>query len=94
MQKALDPESGEGLGVAPIDHVVTVFGAEEETVDIELSITYKDGWSFEDVKPYIEEAIDGYFKELNEKWQESESIVVRISQIESRLLYLEGVFDI
>lgn len=94
VQKEVDPQSGEGSGIAPIDHVVTVFGAAEEAVDIELSVTYENGWTFEDILPYIEEIVDEYFQELNRKWQDSGRIVVRVSQIESRLLELEGIADI
>ena len=46
------------------------------------------------MKPYIEEAVDKYLEELNGKWQETERAVVRVSQIETRILDLEGVTDI
>ena len=96
VQTIIDPtvNSGEGLGIAPIDHVVTVVGANELAVDITSDITYALGWSFEDCESYINEVIDKYFTELNSKWQESNNIIVRISQIESRLLDLEGIIDI
>ena len=96
VQTAIDPEQnqGQGLGIAPIGHVVTVEGAGETEVNIETTITYAEGWSFEDIKPAAEEVIDGYFKELCGEWEESGGIIVRISQIETRLLDLEGVIDI
>ncbi len=96
VQTAIDPtvNSGEGLGLAPIDHEVTVFGADEETISIETEITYADGWSFEDTLPYIEQVIDNYFSELNETWADVNNIIVRVSQIETRLLNLDGVIDI
>lgn len=94
VQRIMDPSPGDGIGVAPIDHVVTVFGAAEQAINIETSITYADGWSFEDAKMYIEEAIDKYISELRGKWQETERIIVRVSQIESRLLEIEGIVDI
>ena len=94
VQEEVDPVSGEGLGIAPIDHIVTVSAADEELINIETDITYSEGWSFEDMKPYIEETVDKYLEELNGKWQETERAVVRISQIETRILDLEGVTDI
>lgn len=96
IQTAVDPvvNTGEGLGIAPIDHRVTVSAVIGKSLDISTVITYTDGWSFEDAKPYIEETIDNYFAELNAKWEDSSAIVVRISQIESRLLDLETVLDI
>ena len=96
VQTAVDPtqNSGEGLGIAPIDHVVTVVGATEQKINISTNITYSNGWSFEETKPYIENVIDGYLKELNETWQNKDNLIVRVSQIESRILDLEGVLDI
>ena len=95
-QTAIDPvhNQGEGLGIAPIGHVVTVQGVTETTVNITTNITYGEGWSYEDVKTYIEEAIDKYFSELNASWENSAGLIVRISQIESRLLDVEGIVDI
>ena len=96
VQTALDPvtNQGEGLGIAPIGHVVTVAGVTESTVNITTTITYADGWSYTELAPYLEEVIDGYFAELSMAWAESDNIIVRISQIESRVLELDGVIDI
>lgn len=95
-QTAIDPvqNQGEGLGIAPIGHIVTVQGVTETTVNITTNITYAEGWSYEDVKTYIEAAIDNYFNELNAAWENSSGLIVRISQIESRLLDVEGIVDI
>lgn len=96
VQTAVDPtqNSGDGLGIAPIDHVVTVVAATEQKINISTNITYSNGWSFEETKPYIENVIDGYLKELNETWQNKDNLIVGVSQIESRILDLEGVLDI
>lgn len=96
IQTAVDPvvNSGEGLGIAPIDHRVTVSAVSEKSLAISTSITYTDGWSFTEAQPYIEEAIDEYFTELNATWESNTALIVRISQIESRLLDLDAVLDI
>lgn len=103
VQTAVDPleHQGEGLGTAPIDHIVTVFGVSETVINITLNITYQAGWSWEDVKVQAQTVIDGYFKELAEEWAKANSfeedhagLVVRVSQIETRLLGVTGVLDI
>ncbi|MGL4790749.1 MAG: baseplate J/gp47 family protein [Anaerotignaceae bacterium] len=96
IQTIIDPtvNGGEGLGIAPIDHVVTVFGVGLQEISIETTITYATGWDFEEAKPYIENALDSYFSELNATWASLDNIIVRVSQIESRLLDLDGVLDI
>lgn len=88
------PHEGLGYGFAPIGHVVTVEGVEGVTVNIVTNITYREGWDWESAKPYILEAIDNYFKELAEQWEESDNLFVRVSQIESRILDCEAVLDI
>lgn len=88
VQTAVDPvqNAGEGLGLAPIGHVVTVTGVVEEKINIALHLTYASGWNWEAVKSYVEAVIDGYFKELARTWAGSDFLTVRISQIESRIL--------
>lgn len=96
VQAEVDPtqNAGEGMGLAPIGHVVTVMGAQTHAVDIATTITYQVGYDWDTIKTAAEQAIDGYYKELAHTWADSQTIVVRISQIETRLLALEGVVDI
>lgn len=97
VQTAIDPiqNAGEGVGIAPIGHVVKVYGVESETVNLSFDLTYQTGWDWDDVKAYVEETIQGYFKDLAETWADQEqALVVRISQIESRLLGVSGILDI
>lgn len=88
VQTAVDPtqNAGEGLGFAPIGHVVNVVGVEPETVDITLNLTYASSWNWAAVQSYVESVIDEYFEELAKTWETSEHLTVRISQIESRIL--------
>lgn len=88
VQTLIDPtqNAGEGLGLAPIGHVVQVDGVATEPVDIELHLTYAAGWSWEAARSYVESVIDSYFAELAQAWASSDFLVVRISQVESRIL--------
>lgn len=97
VQTAIDPtqNAGEGVGLAPIGHVVHVVGADEETVDLSFDITYSTGWTWDDVSAYVTEAINKYFTELASGWADQDTaLIVRVSQIESRLLNLSGILDI
>ena len=105
VQTVIDPEQnrGEGIGIAPIGHTVTVEGAQNANIKIDLNVTFDNG-AFENYQAQIEKVIDDYFLELNSKWEstqkvsvdvyENKGIIVRISQIESRILDIEGVTDI
>ena len=97
VQTAVDPlqNAGEGLGTAPIGHVVKVEGVKSETVNLSFTLTYQQGWGWEDVQSYVEQTIEAYFEELSETWADQEqALVVRVSQIESRLLGVSGILDI
>ncbi len=96
VQTAIDPtqNQGQGLGLAPIGHVVTVVGAQQTTVDVTARITYQNGYYFDRIQSALEQTIEDYFNELNQSWGNEKNLVVRISRIESRILDLEGVLDV
>lgn len=87
---------GSGEGVAAIGHFVTIVGAYNTTVNVSFLLRYKSGYSWDTVKSNVETKLKSYFSELNAEWQDLEDIgiVVRISQIESRLLSIPGIIDI
>lgn len=103
VQFAVDPleAQGEGIGIAPIDHIVSVFGVGDTPIDISLNITYQSGWTWPDIEANVHAVIDEYFRELAEEWAKASTydedhagLIVRISQIEIRLLGVAGVIDI
>lgn len=96
IQTQIDPveKQGSGTGLAPIGHTVTVEGVRVQKVNVQTNISYKTGWTWEDLKAYAEKTIDGYFNELSKSWADNESLIVRISQLETRLLNVAGVIDI
>lgn len=96
VQEIIDPiqNQGKGLGIAPIGHTVTVEGVTSTHINISAEIVYQRGWSFDEIKTSFEEMINSYFEQLNTDWANKDSIVVRLSQIEIRLLDLEGVADV
>jgi len=96
VQEIIDPTdtTGEGLGVAPIGHVVNVVGVVSRTVDITATFTFQRDYSFSVLKEIIFQTIDDYFSELSEDWGNEENLIVRISQIETRLLKITGIADV
>jgi uncharacterized phage protein gp47/JayE len=96
VQTAIDPSqnAGKGMGIAPIGHVVTVTAVAEETINIAFTIQYEQDWDFEAIKSYIFEAIDDYFLELKKIWEDATNLIIRISQLETRVLDINGVLDI
>lgn len=96
VQEAVDPEpQGTGVGIAPIGHTVTVVSATEVSINVSCRLTFYSGYDWTQTKAKADEAIETYLLELRKQWEEFEgNLVVRISQIENRLLNIDGVMDI
>lgn len=97
VQDIIDPaQAGSGDGLAPIDHIVTVDTIEEVKMQINSQIEFESGYSYEALQEQIEETIEAYLRELRTSWQDldNQGCVVRISQLESRILAIKGISDI
>ena len=95
VQIAIDPtQDGTGVGIAPIGHIVTVRSAESVDLNITTTITFQEGYTFEGQKTAVEDAIKAYLLEIRRIWADEDASVVRISQIETRILNLPGVVDV
>lgn len=96
VQKTMDPEAyaGEGYGLAPIGHVVSVKSAEGITITVRTGITFEQGYSWSNLQKSIEDVITAYFLELRRSWADTENLIIRVSQIETRILGIKGIIDI
>ncbi len=84
IKEKIDPKGneGEGYGLAPIGHTVTVESVKEEKIDVSLKIKLSSGADVDTAKAQIEKQIKKYFSNLAEKWQDGGDITVRISYLQ------------
>lgn len=96
VQQTIDPDenAGEGYGVAPIGHIVKVESAKTKTVTVKTNLTFDIGYSWSNLQNSINDIISNYLLELRKSWADSPYLVVRISQMETRLLGIKGIVDI
>lgn len=96
VQNIFDPpeNSGLGLGLAPIGHKVTVCGAEARPVEVSVNLVLAAGYQLANVREAVSACVDGYFAELTRSWASEQQTILRISQLEARLLQLPGVLDL
>jgi len=103
VQTTFDPvfNQGEGLGLAPVGHIVTIEGVTETAVNVSSNFTFYAGWSWEAIETHLINTIEQYFHELAMQWSKvnwredkAATLIVRISQLESRFLALPGVLDV
>ena len=95
LQKEIDPDSkGEGYGIAPIGHKVTVEGVTEVRCNIALQLSVAEDVTKGTVLTKLTEGFSAYFEELRKNWADSDFLTVRISHLESRALETDGVVDV
>ena len=96
VQTAVDPVQSQGVGdgIAPIGHVVTVEGVTGTTINVSFTLTFSGSSTWSTVETSVKKAIQDYFDSLAKTWDEQENLVVRVSQIETKVLNVEGVIDI
>lgn len=102
IQTEIDPlviegedSQGQGLGLAPIGHFVTIQGANTATLNVQSTLTYRSGYTYEGVKSEIEAILKAYYYGLNQTWANSDNLIVRIAEINSQILQgVYGVIDI
>ena len=83
-----------GLGLAPIGHSVTVDTVRECKLDIMLDVVVLENFNRDTMKEEIIKQISKYLLELRKKWEDEQKLIIRVSQIESRILNIEGILDI
>ena len=96
VQETIDPSenAGEGFGIAPIGHIVSVETAVQVTVIVKTNITFDTGYGWDNLQNSIDAVISDYLLELRKSWADAAFLVVRISQIETRLLGIKGIIDV
>lgn len=95
VQNIIDPKGdAEGYGLAPIGHIVTVDAATEIKIDVVSIITFDTGYNWELLKGQIADVIKNYMLELRKDWANQTVLIIRIAQIETRLLQIEGIIDV
>lgn len=94
VQNFIDPDPAMGAGLAPIGHSVTVGAPSEFPVDVSFGLVFGEGFSYDMLADKIGAAVGGYLLEIRKGWAERGGSVVRISQLESRLMNIVGIVDI
>ena len=65
-----------------------------ELLEVKTTVTFEEGHNWSNTKAAIAEAVDAYFLELRKNWSETSQTIVRVSQIENRILGVDGVVDV
>ena len=101
LKETIDPEnnSGEGLGLAPIGHKVTITTPTEVTMNITTTLTLMQGYVLSQVEDGIKSALNNYINSLRQHWGDSSetntySTAVYLARINASILSVEGVANV
>lgn len=96
VQTAVDPPAaaGEGAGTAPIGHQVTITGVQGVAINLVTTVTLASGVTVAQVQADIEAAIAAYLLELRKDWANQTQLIIRVAQIDARILTVNGVDDV
>ncbi|MNW45950.1 Baseplate J-like protein [compost metagenome] len=95
VQEYMDPLStGQGIGQAPIGHKVTIAGVTSTAINISTKLTLATDVTLEQVQQDIEDVLNAYLIELRKDWANQTQIVVRIAQVDAKMLSVLGVEDV
>lgn len=94
------PNQGMGYGTAPIGAAVTVAAPEPVAVNVSAVLTMRAGYDLEQLRPLVEQAVDGCLLSVRREWAEpdadrltSYSCWVYLARVVSAILQVPGVVN-
>jgi len=96
VQTAIDPvpNSGEGLGIAPIGHRVTVVTPDKLSINITASVNLQTGYTIGQLQSLIEDALLEYILEVRKQWSDSDGLSIFVARITSAIISLPGINNV
>lgn len=95
IKEIIDPEeyTGQGVGTAPIGHVVTVATPSKTTVNIEAQVVL-DSVSLGQVQSSVKQNLEDYFLSVRKEWADSEKTSIFISRVIASILQITGIKNV
>lgn len=96
LKELLDPEesTGQGVGIAPIGHYITVTTPIRKEVDVSLNVEIENTYTFETIKEAIQVKIEEYFKDVRKMFAQNVNLTLYRARIIEKVLEVEGVMNV
>lgn len=96
LQTQIDPiqNQGEGIGLAPIGHTVTVVAPDRLNVNVKATLTIESGYEIGQLQSSIEGQIKQYIKEVQEEWSENDELIIYTSKLIAAILTVSQVKNV
>lgn len=95
IQSLLDPtqNAGQGMGIAPIGHVVTVMAPTKLEINISADIQISSTYTLQGLQESINNSISDYIREVQMDWANTETLTIYISRLLAAILSVKGVVN-
>lgn len=96
VQETIDPipNSGQGLGIAPIGHRVTVTTPIPVTINITAVVALRAGYTIPQLQTAIEFEIGSYLLDLRKEWSDTALLSIFIARINAAIINVDGVDNV
>lgn len=97
VKEKIDPtgHTGEGDGIAPIGHSVTVSSVRNETIDVYFDdIELEEDADQSEISLTVDSILKSYAEEININWENVAQIKIYAAQILARCLEVDGIVNI
>lgn len=100
VQEKLDPPpQGQGLGIAPIGHVVSVVTPTNKTINVSAKVVISPRYALAQLRATIEKAIGDYLLELRKGWGLPDEVneyflAVYVARINAAIISVTGVANV
>ena len=96
IKEEIDPTSdeGNGVGTAPIGHVVTITTPTELTVDVSMIVSLEAGYNISNVREAIETNISNYFKDVRKNFGQNNTLAIYIARVITAVLDVPHVLNV
>ena len=95
IKELIDPTAytGQGVGMAPIGHTVTVVTPTEVTINITADIVLESGYDVGTIQGDVEDSIEAYLLQVRKSWVNDTTSYVFINRILACILEVDGVVN-
>ena len=96
LKEQIDPEdsTGQGIGMAPIGHYVTITTPTRQDVDVALNITFLNTETIETIQEEVERKIEEYFLSIRQSYAQDVNLTIYRARIIEKVLELEFVLNV
>lgn len=96
LKEQIDPEdsTGQGIGIAPIGHYVTITTPTRQGVDVALTIEFLNTETIETIQEEVERKIEEYFLSIRQSYAQDVNLTIYRARIIEKVLELEFVLNV